>query len=123
MKAVDSKFPNLDTSDITLLGIVTTFVLFVACVPLAVAFNGYVLSVLWDWFIVSTFAVPHISIPVGIGIMSIVAFLTQGISKNAFEERFTKVESLSGLQLTFVVASFGPGGAALLFSWIVTKFM
>lgn len=38
--------------------------------------NGYVLSVLWSWFIVTTFNVPALSIPAALGLETIVKLLT-----------------------------------------------
>lgn len=37
--------------------------------------SGYVLSVLWGWFIVPTFGLPLLTIPVAIGVMLVVAYL------------------------------------------------
>ena len=39
-------------------------------------FTGFVLKVLWGWFIVSQFHLPPIGIPVAIGITLIVVMLT-----------------------------------------------
>lgn len=38
--------------------------------------KGYVFSVLWKWFIVSTFGLPAISIPIAIGVGMLVGMLT-----------------------------------------------
>lgn len=37
--------------------------------------NGYVMSVLWDWFVVPTFNLPHLSIVQAIGIVMIIDYL------------------------------------------------
>lgn len=38
--------------------------------------NGYVLSILWAWFIVPTFHAPVLSIPVAIGVSMVIHYLT-----------------------------------------------
>lgn len=39
--------------------------------------NGWALSKLWSWFIVSTFALPALTIPAAIGVALVVNYLTQ----------------------------------------------
>ena len=58
-----------------------------ACFGLAVAglmtivvssiLSGWVLSVLWEWFVVPTFSVSSLSIPVAIGISLVIGMLTK----------------------------------------------
>ena len=38
--------------------------------------SGYALSILWAWFIVSTFSLPELSIPAAIGIALTISYLT-----------------------------------------------
>ncbi len=45
-------------------------------IAVAAAANGYVLSILWGWFIVTTFHAPALSIPAAIGISMVVSYLT-----------------------------------------------
>jgi hypothetical protein len=44
--------------------------------PLTSILNGYVLSLLWSWFLVPTFHIPALNIPQAIGISIIVHKLT-----------------------------------------------
>jgi hypothetical protein len=50
--------------------------------------SGYVLSILWGWFIVQIFHVPQISIPLAIGIAMTIRMLTnQGSSDSNSKKR------------------------------------
>jgi len=49
--------------------------------------NGFVISMLWEWFIVSKFGLPSLSIPEGVGIMFVVWMLhTSSFRKRTEEE-------------------------------------
>ncbi|MCX7241547.1 MAG: hypothetical protein NTU86_14030 [Burkholderiales bacterium] len=56
-------------------------VLLVAFVPilavLSAVANGWALSVLWGWFIAPTFALPHLSIPLAIGVIMTARLVNQ----------------------------------------------
>ena len=39
-------------------------------------FSGYVLSVLWGWFMVPIFGMPALSIPAAIGVWMVIGFIT-----------------------------------------------
>lgn len=61
------------------------FALFSVCAMIALVvassiWSGYVLSILWGWFIVPTFGLPMLSIPAAIGVALIAGFLTKQIS-------------------------------------------
>jgi hypothetical protein len=81
--------------------------------------NGYVLSVLWGWFVVPLFQAPQLSIPYAIGISFIIKMLSgerQSNTNNKDKDMTTLIsESLS---FTFVVPFM-----ILLFGWIVTLFI
>ena len=61
-------------------------------IPASIA-NAYALSVVWGWFIVSTFGLPEISIPVALGIALIATILksNSGNSTEFNEELFVKI--------------------------------
>lgn len=44
-------------------------------IALAVIIRGYVLSVLWEWFIAPTFGLPVLSVPLAIALAMVVAML------------------------------------------------
>lgn len=88
-------------------------------------FNGYVLSVLWGWFIVPTFGVPPLGIVPAIGIALIVNYLTQR-TKPIYKEKddCEEKEKITGKQITYCVglAILRPS-FALFLGWIVHLFM
>lgn len=70
--------------------IVTCLVLTVLFPFLAIGFyflNGWVLSLLWKWFIVTTFGLEPLNIAQAIGIAIIVGFLTKNSGDYKKEER------------------------------------
>jgi hypothetical protein len=48
-------------------------------------YNGYIFSILWEWFIVSTFNLPVLSIPVAIGISLVIRFFIHRSYKSSTE--------------------------------------
>lgn len=86
---------------------------------LASIVNGYVLSVLWKWFIVPVFGVTPISIPVAIGIALVVSFLTHKTSYTRNEkDKKSDLPTPASFGSIFLFPTF-----ALLFGWIVQMFM
>lgn len=79
----------------------------------SVVLNGYVLSVLWGWFIVPVFGLPALTIPVAIGIALVISFLTHQLNLNDGDETGWK-------QLAF---SFLHPLLTLLAGWIVKQWM
>lgn len=88
-----------------------------AAVVLISIWNGYALSVLWEWFVVHQFKVEPISIPVAIGLSMIVSYLTyQFDAKN--ENGNSTEEFIKSIAIGVLKPAF-----ALLFGWIVTLFL
>lgn len=79
--------------------------------PLSSIWRGYALSVLWQWFMVSAFGLPPLTIPLAIGLSLIVGFLVHQHIKQDVK-----------LAHTIAIALLGPG-FVLLTGWIVTKFI
>jgi hypothetical protein len=77
----------------------------------AAVWRGYVLSILWVWFIVRAFDAPPISIPLAIGVSLIVSFLTRQWQKEKHATSFV-----------IGMAIFAPA-MTLFIGWIVTKFI
>jgi hypothetical protein len=44
--------------------------------------NGFVLTILWKWFVIPVFSLPALNIPQAIGISMVIAFLTHQRVKN-----------------------------------------
>lgn len=93
--------------------------LFLVLTVITCIFGGYTLSILWGWFIVPTFSLPQLSIPVAIGISIIINKMTKNPTQDKENEGGDLNEQL--------VKSFFFGVFmnlfALLMGWIVTLFM
>lgn len=50
--------------------------LVVSITTIGVIMGGYVLSVMWGWFIVPVFDAPPLSVPVAIGVALVIGYLT-----------------------------------------------
>lgn len=78
--------------------------------------NGYVLSILWKWFISGVFEIRQITISQAAGLSLIINYLTASFSNKQKDEREHPF-----LQ-DFVTALAKPL-FSLLFGWIITLFM
>jgi len=89
---------------------------FVGLMAISAILNGFVLVKLWSWFIVPTFGLPALSIPLAIGIALTAKFITQDLSNinNAKQE---------GSNWTPIVVAFANPFLVLLFGWIVKCFV
>lgn len=58
------------------IAVIGLMVAFVALIVLSASLNGYVLSKLWAWFVVTTFHAPALSLPAAIGLGLVVSYLT-----------------------------------------------
>lgn len=59
---------------------------------LATIFQGYVLTLLWQWFIVTTFTVAPITLVPAIGLMLVVNYFTNQVNLNDSERPNYQVE-------------------------------
>lgn len=96
------------------LGYVTAFSAWMAA---SFIWKGYVLSVLWTWFLVGPFGWPSLSIPHATGIALIVGFLTHQDTA-AKDERDKWEKITAAIVLTLVAPAL-----ALFSGWIVKAFM
>ena len=104
----------------TLIGLLAcSFVLFIMFIvtPLVAIIQGWVLTVLWSWFVVPTFRLPELSIPVAIGLSLIV-----GMFKGYNNPEKTENEDVY-VKVTKVVMLFVGPFIVLFLGWIVTLFM
>jgi hypothetical protein len=77
----------------------------------AMILRGWVLSVMWGWFIVPAFGLPALSIPIAIGIAMIMSYLTHQI-----EPDDSSTAKAAG-------HAFGGPIMVLLLGWIVQMFI
>jgi hypothetical protein len=66
----------MDKNESSVFGCLGVWVALVFVLVFGPILNGWVLSILWDWFIVYQFGLPSISIPVAIGISLTASMLT-----------------------------------------------
>ena len=79
-------------------------------------FNGFVLSTLWAWFAVTTFAVPAMSIPVAMGLSLFVTVLLKHCMNDV--ELKTAKQCVTHLADMVTVPA-----VALFYGFIITLFM
>lgn len=91
---------------------------FLITAPATATWRGYVLSILWRWFIVPTFRWPELSVPVAIGISIVAAYLTH--QYDAYEKPDSTMGERFATHLT--VAILKPA-FALLSGWIILQFV
>lgn len=87
--------------------------------PFSTVLNGYALAILWKWFIMAAFVgTPALSIPLAIGVALVVRFVIhQPVDCEP------KKQSMTQRIAHAIVYPFVYSGIALLFGWIILKFM
>lgn len=89
----------------------------VVITPLLVLLNGWVLTKLWAWFIVTGFGVEPIGIATALGISLIVSMMVPKPKTQPNEaDTLLAIGSIAG-------ASVGGSLGALGFGWVITWFM
>lgn len=81
-------------------------------IAVAAVIRGFVLSTLWQWFVIPTFGLAPLSIPVAIGIGLILSFTTH---QSMDESSKNKSEKLFDAIVNPLIV--------LLIGWIITLFM
>jgi len=82
-----------------------------------IAWAGYVLTVLWGWFVVPLFGLPELTIPAGLGLSLVVGYMTKDGQQMKTGEDFgvAVFKALLGLLLKPAVA-LGVG-------WVIRGFL
>lgn len=97
---------------------------FFGCVTAIVAvvvgciLNGLALELLWDWFVVSLFHLPYLSVAQAIG-LALVIRVFHGVSTSEAKTNKTFGQSIVSL----VVTSVGSPLMAIAFGWVVRIFL
>lgn len=81
--------------------------------------GGWVLSVMWEWFIVPTFDAPRLSIPVAIGISMVAGMLTHQRAKSVDDKSSNTSSVVSELLSITVITPL----LTLFVAWIVYQFV
>ena len=91
----------------------TTIVLMVYAATL----NGWALSKLWAWFIVSTFGLSALSIPAAIGLSLVVGYLTQTLKPDKDKKPYWETLVEGGVAST-VKPLFALAFGAIVKAWL-----
>jgi hypothetical protein len=87
-------------------------------------FNGYVLSVLWGWFVVPTFGAPTLGVAPAIGIALVVGYMTHQMRDRIFRDEDKKEEpNFRQIMARGTAFAILKPSNALFFGWIVHLFM
>lgn len=102
------------------------FTTVVAIVLAGAAWGGYIFSILWKWFVVTTFQVSPISVPAAIGITLMVKYMTLGdimafYERNVEPDTDEDAESKSLIALATMAALLPV--AVLGMGWMVSLFL
>jgi hypothetical protein len=74
---------------------------------LSAIWEGYALAVLWGWFIVPVFKLPELRVPVAMGLVLIISFLSHGSSPQKNEDLEWWVPLLTLAIKPLLVLGFG----------------
>lgn len=93
-------------------------ILLIAMVPLGTVLSGYVLTVMWSWFVVPLFKASLLSIPAGIGLSVTAKMLCSYPTQSKTED-----EGVGTAFAKAAGASFLAPLIVLLMGWIVKGFL
>ena len=85
---------------------------------LSMILNGWVLSILWSWFVAPLFGLPLLSIPVAVGIAITVKMLTHEYSDYTFKGKNARELICKAIGHSIFGSLF-----VLFIGWIVTLFI
>jgi len=66
----------MKTEDITVGKVMAGLIAYIVLIPYSMILNGWAFAKLWAWFIVPSFGLPLLSIPVAMGVALVVTYLT-----------------------------------------------
>lgn len=88
----------------------------IGIVAIGAVWRGYILTVLWGWFVVPTFGLPALGVAAVIGISLIVAFMTMSTKTDNEEgDAYEKLGKLLGRMILVPLIALGMGWAVQLF--------
>lgn len=68
--------------------------------------SGFVLSIMWGWFIAPAFHLPQINIPLAIGISLVIGMLTYQVSAQEPDKTYTKRSITVGIAYPLLLLIF-----------------
>lgn len=85
----------------------------------AMMFSGYILSIMWGWFVVPAFGLPQIQVATAIGLTGIFRFMAP--SSNCMKEE--EDNSVKGVLANAIAKGFLTPTVFLLLGWMVKSTM
>ena len=82
--------------------------------------RGYVLTILWGWFVVPVFNLPVLNIATSIGFSLLIGMLT--LHRTGIEAEKECLSTIARFTSVMSVSFLGPL-ICLIYGWIVTKFL
>lgn len=82
-------------------------------------FSGFVLTKLWSWFVVPTFDLPQLTVPIAIGIYLTVSFMTKNNTSTLEDQDFPDIKEIFNL----FSRGLGRPTAALLLGYVIVQFI
>ena len=104
--------------DTTVLGCLGLIALFVIVIPASVIMNGWVLSIMWRWFIVPFFHLPELTIAYAVGISMVISLFKDKSSVSQNNEKSLSEKIISAFVYAFILPLLSLG-----FGWIVLQFI
>lgn len=89
-----------------------------ALLALTSMWKGYVLTVLWGWFVVPTFGLPVLSLVPAIGLAMVVSFLTHQSDASKEPDGDSSIRMAKALSHALVMPALVLG-----IGWVVRQFM
>ena len=86
-------------------------------IPLLAIYHGWVLTILWGWFVAPTFHLPELNIAVAIG-LSLIVGMFRGYTKSDNKDSQTTKDKTIGI-IAILISPL----LTLFFGWIVHMFM
>lgn len=83
----------------------------------AAMINGWALSKLWSWFIVTTFGLPALTIPAAIGLATVVSFMTTKLDDKKSEDTYCEA-LVKGAAISTIKPLFALGFGAIVKLWL-----
>ena len=102
----------------TFLSCLGAIALVIIIVPLSMIMHGWVLSIMWGWFVVPLFGLPALTIPYAIGISAVVGIFKGNSTANKDDNKTATTKFLEALFVAFVAPLITLG-----FGWIVLQFI
>jgi len=88
----------------------------ITVVALTALLRGYVLSVLWQWFVVRTFHAPPLAIPVALGISTLFGYLNADMKPQPKDDRSSAL--LATIAVVQALVALGLGWVFYYFSGV-----